>query len=93
MFLLSTRVVVLITIIGFLIYGIESTFVNREVVENIHDEGKKVFVWTINNSKLMKQMTYIGVDSIITDNPYLVQDTIYWQKNGFVTSVANYLFD
>lgn len=73
-------------------YGIESTFVNREVVNSIHNIGKKIFVWTINNQDLMKKMVDINVDSIITDNPYLVLDTIYWKKNSFVTLVAAKLF-
>ncbi|MCC0633157.1 glycerophosphodiester phosphodiesterase [Clostridioides sp. ZZV15-6388] len=74
------------------IYGIESTFINKKVVDNIHQKGKQVFVWTINSSKLMKKMISLNVDSIITDNPFLVDDVIYWQKNGFINRVANYLF-
>ncbi|MCC0637754.1 glycerophosphodiester phosphodiesterase [Clostridioides sp. ES-S-0001-02] len=74
------------------IYGIESTFINKKVVDNIHQKGKQVFVWTINSSKLMKKMIILNVDSIITDNPFLVDDAIYWQKNGFINRVANYLF-
>lgn len=74
------------------IYGIESTFITENVVDNIHQNGKQVFVWTINNSKLMKKMINLNVDSIITDNPFLLDDVIYWQQNGFVNRVAYYLF-
>lgn len=33
------------------------------------------------------------VDSIITDNPYLVSDSIFWNKNGYINKVANALFN
>ena len=33
-----------------------------------------------------------NVDSIITDNPFLVSDTIYWKKNDFIKIIADYLF-
>ncbi|NMS90709.1 glycerophosphodiester phosphodiesterase [Clostridioides difficile] len=74
------------------IYGIESTFVTENVVANIHQNGKQVFVWTINNSELMKKMINLNVDSIITDNPFLLDDVIYWQQNGFVNRMAYHLF-
>lgn len=33
------------------------------------------------------------VDSIITDNSYLVSDSIFWKKNGYINKVANALFN
>ncbi|KMT23260.1 glycerophosphodiester phosphodiesterase [Clostridium cylindrosporum] len=74
------------------IYGIESNFVNKNVVNNIHERGKQVFVWTINEQSLIKKMIDLKVDSIITDNPYMVKDIIYPQKNKFMNILANYLF-
>ncbi|MGX4599983.1 glycerophosphoryl diester phosphodiesterase membrane domain-containing protein [Faecalimicrobium sp. JNUCC 81] len=75
------------------IYGIESTFVNQEIIDNIHKAGKKVFAWTINNQDIMEKMIDLDVDSIITDNPYFLQDTIYWKQNGFISKIANKIFD
>ncbi|WP_373598692.1 glycerophosphoryl diester phosphodiesterase membrane domain-containing protein [Paraclostridium bifermentans] len=74
------------------IYGIESTFANKKAIEEIHNKGKKVFVWTVNNSDLIDKLIDLNVDSIITDNPYLVEDSIYWKKNGSINKVANILF-
>ena len=74
------------------IYGIESTFVTKGVIDDIHKKGKQIFVWTVNDQKLMSKMIDLNVDSIITDNPFLVSDAIYSKKNDFVNIVANYLF-
>jgi len=49
-------------------------------------------VWTINDQKLMSKFIDLNVDSIITDNPFLVHNTIYFKKNDFVNMLANYLF-
>lgn len=75
------------------IYGIESTFVNKTMINEIHNNGKKIFVWTVNSSKLIDKMIELNVDSIITDNPYLVSDSIFWKKNGYINKVANALFN
>ncbi|MFR1934422.1 MAG: glycerophosphoryl diester phosphodiesterase membrane domain-containing protein, partial [Clostridioides difficile] len=58
------------------IYGIESTFVNKTVVEKIHKMNKKIFVWTVNSDSLIEKMLDLNVDSIITDNPYLIESAI-----------------
>ncbi|NFE93762.1 glycerophosphodiester phosphodiesterase [Clostridium botulinum] len=75
------------------VYSIESTFVNKNIIDKIHNSGKQIFVWTINDKNLMKKMIDLNVDSIITDNPFLVNDVIYRNKNGFVNRVADYLFN
>lgn len=75
------------------IYGIESTFVNQKIVDKIHSKNKKIFVWTINDEKLMKKMIELGVDSIITDNPFLVEYSVYSKQNAFIKIVANKLFE
>ncbi|HGM3251499.1 TPA: glycerophosphoryl diester phosphodiesterase membrane domain-containing protein, partial [Clostridioides difficile] len=74
------------------VYGIESTFVNTTVVEKIHKMNKKIFVWTVNSYSLIEKMLDLNVDSIITDNPYLVDGAIVWKKNGFINKVSDYLF-
>ena len=36
------------------IYGIESTFINKIMINKIHNNSKKIFVLTLNSSKLIK---------------------------------------
>ena len=74
------------------IYGIESTFVTKGLINDIHNKGKQIFVWTVNDQDTMSKMIDLNVDSIITDDPFLVNDTIYLKKNDFIKIIADYLF-
>lgn len=74
------------------IYGIESTFITKGLIKNIHDKGKQIFVWTVNDQDMMSKMIDLNVDSIITDNPFLLNDTLYSKKNDFIKVIADYLF-
>ena len=74
------------------IYGIESTFVTKSLINDIHNKGKQIFVWTVNDQDTMSKMIDLNVDSIITDDPFLVNDTIYLKKNDFIKIIADYLF-
>ena len=74
------------------IYGIESTFVNKDIIENIHENGKQIFVWTVNDEDTMKKFIKLNVDSIITDNPFLFNSAMHSQRNNFISIVANYMF-
>jgi len=44
---------------------------NKLLIKKIHDKGKKINVWTVDDSCRIKQMIENGVDGIITDNPKL----------------------
>ncbi|MGL5244962.1 MAG: glycerophosphodiester phosphodiesterase family protein, partial [Sarcina sp.] len=74
------------------IYSIESTFVKERLVNNIHEKGKQIFAWTINKGDKIEKMIDLNVDGIVTDNPYLVLDALYWKENSFVKEVADYFF-
>ena len=43
--------------------------VNSEIVKSIHDEGLKVYVWTVNETKDIENMRRFGVDGIFTNFP------------------------
>jgi len=43
--------------------------VNKAFVQNAHREGIKVFPWTVNQEKEMRQMIRLGVDGIMTNYP------------------------
>jgi glycerophosphoryl diester phosphodiesterase len=45
-------------------------------VRRSHDQGKQVFVWTINDAVTMSRMMSLGVDGIITDEPALAREVI-----------------
>ena len=43
--------------------------VQKELIDELHANGKKVLVWTVNVAAQMKQFAEWGVDGIISDNP------------------------
>lgn len=56
--------------------SVEASFVTRELLQSIHQKGKKLTAWTINQEDKVKQMIYLGVDNIVSDDPSYVQQII-----------------
>lgn len=42
---------------------------SRELISEVHDEGLKVFAWTVNEEAEIERLLELGVDGIITDYP------------------------
>jgi len=49
---------------------------DRELIERIHEAGKKVMVWTVNGAETMRQFAEWGVDTIISDETELVTQVL-----------------
>ena len=49
-------------------YSIEASNIKYSLVARIHNSGKKLFVWTINDEETLHKMIDLNVDNIITDN-------------------------
>ena len=60
--------------------SIRSSFVNRRLVEAVHEDGKAVHVWTVNSKTEMEQMKLLGVDNIITDYPARAREILYREE-------------
>ena len=58
------------------IISIQETFATFETVEAMHKEGKKVFVWTVNDFSTMEKLCSLNVDAILTNNPKLGKQVI-----------------
>lgn len=48
--------------------SIEETFINKALVERVHQKNKDVHAWTVNDADSMQRMIDCGVDNIITDD-------------------------
>ncbi len=57
-------------------------FVNQNVVNSAHQNGKRVFVWTVDRREDMEQMVVLGVDNIITNKPDLAAEVVYSDSVG-----------
>ena len=64
------------------IYSIEASNINNELVNLIHDNNKRVFVWTINDDAVIRNMINYNVDNIITDDVKLVREIILENKSS-----------
>lgn len=60
--------------------SIRSSFVNRELVEKAHAEGKAIHAWTVNSKSEMERLRLLGVDNLITDYPVLAREIIYREE-------------
>ena len=61
-------------------YGLK--IVTKNLVEHVHNVGKKIHVWTVNDEGEMKALIDYGVDGIMTDRPKklkeLLQERLLW---------------
>lgn len=60
--------------------SIRSSFVNEELVEKAHAEGKAIHAWTVNKKSEMERLRLLGVDNLITDYPVLAREIIYREE-------------
>ncbi|GAC1646702.1 MAG: glycerophosphodiester phosphodiesterase [Acidobacteriaceae bacterium] len=48
------------------------SLITRKLVEHIHDRGKTIFTWTVNDAQKMRDLAGMGVDAIISDDTRLM---------------------
>jgi glycerophosphoryl diester phosphodiesterase len=56
--------------------NINYKYVNTRVVRKVHEMGKKVNVWTVNENANLKKYYEMGVDGIITDYPNRLKELL-----------------
>ncbi len=44
-------------------------FARKRILKKLHERGQQMYVWTVNDEKLMKKLLNWGVDGIITNYP------------------------
>lgn len=54
----------------------EYSTINRNFIDSAHQDGKKVYVWTVNDSDGISRMIFYGVDGIITDQMTILNENI-----------------
>ena len=56
--------------------SINYSFATEALIDNAHDTGKDVYVWTVNTADAINEMIENGADMIITDDPVLARETL-----------------
>ncbi len=68
----------------------EEAVVSLEAVEQIHSEGKKAFVWTVNYSDTVNKLIDANIDGIITDHVTDIKKSIkMWDQQSDVDIVLD----
>ena len=57
-----------------------SSSVNQKLIDEAHESGKAVHVWTVNRKSEMERMKILGADNVITDNPLMARGSPVWRK-------------
>lgn len=63
-------------------FSVEATNVNNGLVNKVHNEGKELYVWTVNTEESIRNMIDMDVDNIITDNIELGKELVEESKNS-----------
>ena len=57
-------------------FTVEAGNASESLVKRVHDEGKELFVWTINDDDNVQKQVYCGVDGILSDDPVMLREAI-----------------
>ncbi|MFT4681304.1 MAG: glycerophosphoryl diester phosphodiesterase [Flavobacteriales bacterium] len=57
-------------------FGVASNFVKPKLVEEIHELGKQIHVWTVDEPEEMEKLIEMGVDGIITNKPDVLKQVL-----------------
>lgn len=75
-------------------FSLNKVFVTSQVVNAAHQQGKQIFAWTVNSMSEVRSLCNLHVDSIITDDPVMVQNVISWDSTGeTLRSVLDYFIN
>ena len=59
---------------------VHRSLLTQKLVRVVHDAGKKLFAWTVNDERAMRRMAGWGVDGIISDNTQVLAKTFLKSK-------------
>ena len=75
-------------------FSVNAAFLTKRMVDAIHNSGKQIHAWTVNNQSSIKNLTNKGVDNIITDDPVLARETIYSRDTSeTIVNMSKYVFN
>lgn len=50
--------------------------VTKDWVDEVHARGQEMYVWTVNDPEVAKRLAGWGVDTLISDNPELIRNSL-----------------
>lgn len=75
-------------------FSMKSNLVTKNILRRIHENGKKLIVWTVNSKTELERLERIGVDNIITDNPAKAKEVLYQSASeGYLLTLLQILME
>ncbi len=56
--------------------AVNAAMVSPGLIRSVHDAGKDIYVWTVNDPLQMSSMASMGVDGLITDRPAMAKEVL-----------------
>ena len=56
--------------------AVNAGMVTPGLIRSVHDSGKDIYVWTVNDPLQMSSMASMGVDGLITDRPAMAREVL-----------------
>lgn len=81
---------------GIDFYSLESSSASKERIDLIHDQGKEVYVWTVNDVDSLKKAYENGADGVITDQVLFCREWILKQetvRDDLLAGLARFIPD
>lgn len=76
-------------------FGFERSFIQSEpeLLEVLHEEDKKVYVWTVSNKAQLEEIILLDIDGIITNDPIIAREIVYTElKQDLYVDLLRKLF-
>ena len=76
-------------------YGLEQRFVvnNLGIIKELQSRGKKVYAWTVTETRDMERIAGYGLDGIITARPYIAREVLYsYRTSKSLVQILTQLF-
>ena len=67
-------------------FSIETSSINKRLVNELHNSGKDVYAWTVNSRQDINEMIDMHVDNIVTDNIDLSKEIIRERRNSNIVN-------
>ncbi|GLI62561.1 hypothetical protein VaNZ11_005230, partial [Volvox africanus] len=58
------------------VVGVHFAMAEPQLLEQLHDAGKQMFVWTINQAEVLRAVLDVGVDALVTNYPLTALEAI-----------------
>ena len=61
--------------------AVNAGLAKRDFIRSVHDNGKQIYAWTVNDAPMMSTLIGRGVDGLITDKPALARSVLQHRSN------------